>query len=123
MKTKIVTANCLEGVLTEIGTVIFEKLSSGKVVGEEKAFLLGHLNIISAIIDSQDEPVGKLNINYNTAKADFEECLKELEEEKKVEEKKAHQISFEEAYPGLFDSIVEAVTKKLKPSKPTKKGE
>lgn len=98
----------LEEVLEKIGESAFDLAK--KSTGEEKAFYLGMINIVSAITEPETPGIIRICMNYEKVKNEYESAMNQTKE---------HQITFEELFPELFDYIDKKLAENKKKTKKT----
>lgn len=109
-------ARNLEDVLDQIGATAYEQLQKGDYTDEEEAFYIGIINVVLAVLDSEDKMI-KINFNYDEVKEEFRARASKAKHTK--QEILKNQISIEDLFPGLLDVIDKRIAEaKKKPNKP-----
>jgi hypothetical protein len=99
----------IEEVLEGIGEDVVARLDKDNLSKEEKAFLLGNLNVIASVTNPEQPHVIRICLNYDKVKALYEEANMPKE-----------QISLEELFPDLFEALDKHIESKLKKKKSNK---
>ena len=103
--------------LCHLGQQLINKLESEKLTDEEFAFLLGNLNVVTAL--SATKTTGKIacckiSLDYKDIKKDFLEFMKAVTPESCKEPEKEHQVSLDDIFPGIFDEMDKRIEKAVK---------
>ena len=115
--TKITHCHGIDDVIYKIGSTA-EKLISKCETDEERAFLLGHVNMAASLLeglqdDKKDLSRVRISFNYNTVKDMYEEAKTSIEDD----DEEYHQITIEEFLKEILNKLNDSKQTKKKSSK------